>query len=396
MKFCIINNGDCFIELGLESDWTSSGIYSGPITPTEEIFDAVKSSAHKLLAISYGNRLKLEAIDGHRLVVVPTIKGRASFLCSVYHKIRENIIPIYRSFFMFHPDYIISVSGFTFRHLIPLLYCILSRCRLVMMFPSEYPGYTSERFLGQMQARLVVALAKMKVVKIVGVSSKTVYSQLRKAGVKDSRLRVLYPCFRITPIRSVSKNECRRNDQFVVVFIGRLVKEKDPLLFVELAYRLCRLRKIDNARFLMIGGGGLRESIRERIKQLDLENRISMLGFLNFEEVFYHLEKSDVVVMPSRFEAFGRVAVEALIAGVPVVASEVGGLKDIIVDGENGFLCGPGNVAEFEERVYALYEDFELRKSMINNIQKHGNFWLKQRSAFGELVADLISECASK
>ena len=87
---------------------------------------------------------------------------------------------------------------------------------------------------------------------------------------------------------------------------------------------------------VMIGDGELREIVEEKIQELGLEEIINLKGFL--ENPYEVLQKCKVLCMPSRWEGFGLAAVEALALGVPVVATEVGGLPGII-DESCGKLC---------------------------------------------------------
>jgi glycosyltransferase involved in cell wall biosynthesis len=81
------------------------------------------------------------------------------------------------------------------------------------------------------------------------------------------------------------------------------------------------------------------------------------------------MQASDVVVLPSWIDGMPLAALEAQAAGKPVVASQVGSLPSIILDGETGFLCEPGDVDAFCEKIVRLWGDPELRKAMGENGQ---------------------------
>ncbi|MBI5749738.1 MAG: glycosyltransferase family 4 protein [Nitrospinae bacterium] len=95
------------------------------------------------------------------------------------------------------------------------------------------------------------------------------------------------------------------------------------------------------------------------------EEGIESTGWVPFDEIYRLYDFSDICVIPSKWEEpFGIVALEAMASGKPVVASRVGGLKDIVVDGETGFLVENGDVDGFTEKVALLIENESLRTEM--------------------------------
>ena len=216
-------------------------------------------------------------------------------------------------------------------------------------------------------------------------------SQLGATGLNPEKLRVLYPYFGSYKQWSSQEIGNGERDGTTVLFIGRLVEEKRPLFFVELANRLSRSGAHEAIRFRLIGEGPLGSAVRSRIAELRLTDAVSMSGYLNPREVFESLCAADLLVIPSRCESFGKVAVEAMIAGIPVVASRVGGLTDIIVDGDNGFLCEFGDIACFEKRILEILDAPEPAGGMREQIQRHRETWLSRESSFGKLIEELCS-----
>jgi len=94
---------------------------------------------------------------------------------------------------------------------------------------------------------------------------------------------------------------------------------------------------------------------------------MSSVGWLSHEETFAYYEQSDICVVPSVWrEPFGLVAVEAMAAGLPVCASDIGGLRDIVVHGETGFLFPPGDGKKLAAKIERLLDDAALRGAMGN------------------------------
>jgi D-inositol-3-phosphate glycosyltransferase len=75
------------------------------------------------------------------------------------------------------------------------------------------------------------------------------------------------------------------------------------------------------------------------IVENNLNNRINLIGRIDHSQLKYYLDKADIFCMPSRYESFGLAALEAMACGIPVVAANVGGLSELIINGFNGYLC---------------------------------------------------------
>ena len=113
------------------------------------------------------------------------------------------------------------------------------------------------------------------------------------------------------------------------------------------------------ARLLMVGEGPDVAPCRELARELKIADRVSFLGEQEYIEALLPL--ADVFLLPSSHESFGLVALEAMSSGVPVIATRVGGMPEVIVDGVSGFLRDPGDVAGMSAIAVELARDPELR-----------------------------------
>lgn len=112
-------------------------------------------------------------------------------------------------------------------------------------------------------------------------------------------------------------------------------------------------------RLLMIGDGPDRPVVEERVRSLGLEPRVRFLGYL--DDLVPLLQHSDVFLLPSETESFGLAALEAMACGVPVVASDVGGLPEVIGRGEGGHLVPCGDIDGMAAAVLRLVSTRETR-----------------------------------
>jgi glycosyltransferase involved in cell wall biosynthesis len=131
-------------------------------------------------------------------------------------------------------------------------------------------------------------------------------------------------------------------DPPTVTFAGRLASEKGVDVLVR-AFRTVRERRPD-ARLLIAGAGQMDGALRALIAQLGLTDAVELLGQVDDDGISNMLDVSWVHVVPSRWpEPFGLTCTEAMMRGVAVIASEIGGLAEIVQDGITGLSVPPGN-----------------------------------------------------
>jgi O-antigen biosynthesis protein len=144
------------------------------------------------------------------------------------------------------------------------------------------------------------------------------------------------------------------DEDLVIGFSGRLSEEKAPDVFIDIAHLS---QDIPNLRFVMTGAGPLENQIAEKVAQLSKYVRFDFVGLV--PDVYPFLALYDLLVLPSRIDGRPLVVMEALAFGVPVIASNVGGLPSLITDGENGYLAPIGQPQSFVEHIRLLAQDRE-------------------------------------
>lgn len=219
--------------------------------------------------------------------------------------------------------------------------------------------------------------------KYISISRET-DNTLRKRGVTNSVI--------ITPGVDVSQfqgecagfNELRKQysigeDETILLTVGRLVKRKGVNWFVR---NVMPRLKGQPVRYLVVGGGEEHAAIAESIRELGLEQQVLLLGRVEtalLNDIYLH---ADAFIMPNihvegDMEGFGLVAVEAALAGLPVIAAGIEGIRDAIKDGKNGWLLESGNAAQF----YAKIQD----------IRQHPEESRKTAKAFQTYTAEVYS-----
>lgn len=148
----------------------------------------------------------------------------------------------------------------------------------------------------------------------------------------------------------------------IVFFVGRLVNEKGVQVLLNAIPKI--LANYNDVKFVVAGKGPCLNSLIELSQRLNITNRVYFTGFVS-EEVLLKLYKcSDVAVFPSLYEPFGIVALEGMVAGIPVVVSDVGGLREIVNHKEDGMKFYNGNSNSLADCIIELLKDNELSKKV--------------------------------
>ncbi|MCE5258912.1 MAG: glycosyltransferase family 4 protein, partial [Chloroflexi bacterium] len=132
-------------------------------------------------------------------------------------------------------------------------------------------------------------------------------------------------------------------EEKLVLFVGRLVLEKGAEVLVRAAPLV--LRQMPSVRFVIAGRGPEYTYLEGLVQELHLQNNVTLAGFISDEERNKLFRIADCAVFPSLYEPFGIVALEAMAARIPVVVSEVGGLREVVQHAETGITIYPNNPA---------------------------------------------------
>lgn len=149
-------------------------------------------------------------------------------------------------------------------------------------------------------------------------------------------------------------------DTVTVGFVGQLVALKRPERFLK-AFALAQ-QSCPNLRSVIVGDGPLLEKMRQLADELGITPDVEIKGYLNSMLDLY--ASFDILVLTSDAESFGRVLVEAMASGCPVIASRVGGVPEVVENGQTGFLVDPDDIPAYAEKIIQLAQDTELRQCL--------------------------------
>lgn len=152
-------------------------------------------------------------------------------------------------------------------------------------------------------------------------------------------------------------------NDILIGFVGRLTEIKGCDIFLKGVQKVSQ--KILNAKFLVAGDGELKEEIHKLASDLKISDKVIFTGMRNdIPEIFRAL---DIFVLSSRNEGLGRVLVEAMVSEVPIVASKVGGVPEVVEYGKSGLLFNSENFNELSENILKLVAQNNLREKLVQN-----------------------------
>jgi len=147
-----------------------------------------------------------------------------------------------------------------------------------------------------------------------------------------------------------------------IIHVGRF---SDPKNHIEILKAILKLQySIPNIRLSIIGDGELRYTIQHFISSNKMEGYVSMIGIV--DNVFPYLQKSDIFILPSKYEGMPMALIEAMGTGLPVVASNVGGIPNMIIDRFSGLICEP-ECEDIYRKILAYINDQKLREECGRN-----------------------------
>lgn len=262
----------------------------------------------------------------------------------------------------------------------------------------EIQGEIFRKFEGRksLKSRLLQKIGRyvMKKATRVRVISRAIFNQVLAQGVPESKIRLvslrvdlklfnpINPTSdvglkgdKMPPTKWASLAQKNPGGGIRLGYVGRLVEGKGLEDLFE-AIKVLKNQHLELGTWSLViyGAGPLESKLKKMAENLNITDKIEWRGFAPYSGVPEALSQIDIFVHPSWHEGFGRSIMEALAMEKAVVATRVGGIPDLIKDGENGFLVEPHNPEELAEKIKILMENKELREKF----SKTGRKWVSE------------------
>ncbi len=173
-----------------------------------------------------------------------------------------------------------------------------------------------------------------------------------------------------------------------LLFVGRLCDQKDPLSLVE-AFRHLPTDLKGQSSLAVVGDGPLSDRLQQAIQRFQLTSKIQLLG--RRDDVCSLMKAASVLILPSRWEGMPNVVLEAMSIGLPVVAPAVDGTKELITDGQTGWLVPPNSPESLAEAIAASLADENERAKRSRNAQTVANTRFSWENAIAQYDQKLRS-----
>jgi glycosyltransferase involved in cell wall biosynthesis len=184
------------------------------------------------------------------------------------------------------------------------------------------------------------------------------------------------------------------SDKRYILFVGRLVNDHKGITYLIDAFK--GISKIcDDVRLLIVGTGPDEKYLTEYCKTRKIPNIIFARWVKSRKDLSYFYNASEFFICPSIYEAFGLVNLEAMASGLPVIGTNVGGIKDIVLDGKTGFLVQSKNSTALFEKMLILLEDKKLSESMGKASRKRVENYFSCETIGGKLY-NLFEEALAR
>jgi len=245
---------------------------------------------------------------------------------------------------------------------------------------------------------LIKLLYRLKVVnKIITLSNGIKKILIEELKIDSTKIETIYSGVDNTKIREDSKDidieyhEIFNNENFIkFINVARLSKEKGHIYLIK-AFKKVK-KELPNSKLFILGGGNLKNELKSLISKLNLEKDVYLIGIQ--ENPFKYINKADIFVFSSLYEALPTVLLEALSLGIPIISTNCKtGPNEILDNGKYGFLANVGDVNDLADKMIFLGKNPNLIKYYSKMSLERSNFFTLNKSIkkLEKLIENVLS-----
>ena len=209
----------------------------------------------------------------------------------------------------------------------------------------------------------------------------------RNFGLPFEKINVIPNGVNLTMYSGIERDyDFRRNyasdNEKIILYAGRLVYEKGVQYLIGAMPKI--LQNYHDAKLVIAGKGGMIDELKAEVDHLSLGNKVYFTGYMDHKSLCKLYKCADIAVFPSTYEPFGIVALEGMLAGNPIVVSDIGGLNEIVEHGVNGMKSYAGNSNSIADSILTLLFDHKL----CNEISKNAKAKVKELYNWTKIAQD--------
>ena len=211
---------------------------------------------------------------------------------------------------------------------------------------------------------------------VITISKSTAYETINFHHIHPSKLNLVYlgvdtHVFREYPESSEFIREKHRVNGPLLLYVGRLCARKNLITLLHAIKQV--VKKYSSLKLLIVGGGGknYKQYLIRLADILGIKDNVSFVGYVPDEILPFYYSACDIFLLSSWHESLGFVLLEAMSSAKPVIASNVGGVPEIVQNGVTGFTFNPNNHLELAQKIILLIEDSNLAKRIGKTARKY-------------------------
>ena len=179
-------------------------------------------------------------------------------------------------------------------------------------------------------------------------------------GVKSDKI-IVVPVY--TELVDIKKSEENKNSEFIFFNLGRFVEQKNLPLLLKAFARV--VKKYPHAKLLLIGKGSEEKLLKKMCSELRIEPQVEFLDWVY--NIYDYFLQADAYVLSSNYEGWGRVIIEAAIAHLPIIMTDVGCANDAVINEESALVSPVDNLDKLAQNMMRVMDDRELREKFVEN-----------------------------
>jgi len=269
-------------------------------------------------------------------------------------------VPLKKFFYFFFSGFlnyrrVDYIEAYGASAILPALIFKIGGARLFLYYRWNLSGILRDqnKFILSFLAKLAEIIA-FKTADVIAVTTKSLWQKVSRYARRD-KIHLLPNYVDVDHFKRIKMTK----KQNLLIFIGRLHPDKNLPLLLE------AMGQLPDYELWIIGEGILREQLLQQKKEKEIDN-VKFLGLVQNKELPKYLNKAEAFILISHREGHPKALIEAMACGLPCIGTNVDGIRDVIIDGDNGFLCDK-NVESIRNCVLTMFGDREKMKQLGEN-----------------------------
>jgi glycogen(starch) synthase len=217
-------------------------------------------------------------------------------------------------------------------------------------------------------------------------------------NLPEDKIHIIPNGININKFKGIERDQIFRrryaaDNEKIVFFVGRLVNEKGVHVLVEAIPKI--IHYYNDVKFIITGKGPQLEYLKKRVKELNIAHKVYFTGYVSEEHLKKLYKCADIAVFPSLYEPFGIVALEGMLADIPVVVSDIGGLGEIVnhkVDGMKAYVGNSNSLADcILELLFSSEKAINIRRKALSKVHEKYNWDIIAQQTVG-IYRQIVSQ----